>query len=81
MEALYEDLLKFSRRDGFKIRNIWAADAVQIGQSSVLNAHELGNEVSWFDHSRDMLQMVNHFREEMIRPLIGIGHSAGGCAL
>ncbi len=34
---------------------------------------------SWFDHSRDMLQMINHFR--MPRPLVGIGHSFGACAL
>lgn len=30
------------------------------------------------DHVRDMLMMVNHFRDQMPRPLVGIGHSAGG---
>lgn len=31
----------------------------------------------WFDHSRDLLNMVNHFRDSMSRPIIGIGHSMG----
>lgn len=30
------------------------------------------------DHPRDLFLMVNHFREHMKRPLIGIGHSMGG---
>jgi pimeloyl-ACP methyl ester carboxylesterase len=33
---------------------------------------------SWFDHPRDLLHMVNHFRDDMPRPIIGIGHSMGG---
>ena len=30
------------------------------------------------DHARDLLLMINHFRDQMPRPLIGIGHSFGG---
>lgn len=30
------------------------------------------------DHPRDLFLMVNHFRKQMKRPLIGIGHSMGG---
>jgi len=33
---------------------------------------------SWYDHSRDLLQMINSFREQMPRPLVGVGHSMGG---
>jgi pimeloyl-ACP methyl ester carboxylesterase len=33
---------------------------------------------SWFDHPRDLLHMVNHFRDQMPRPIIGVGHSMGG---
>lgn len=33
---------------------------------------------SWFDHPRDLFLMVNHFRKQMPRPLVGIGHSMGG---
>lgn len=36
---------------------------------------------SYFDHARDLLLMVNHFREEMPRPIVGIGHSLGGCVM
>jgi len=33
------------------------------------------------DHPRDLFLMVNHFRKEMKRPIIGIGHSFGGAQL
>lgn len=36
---------------------------------------------AWLDHSRDLLHMVNTFRDQMPRPLIGVGHSMGGCQL
>jgi pimeloyl-ACP methyl ester carboxylesterase len=32
---------------------------------------------SWTDHARDLLHMINVFRQEMPRPLIGVGHSFG----
>lgn len=32
----------------------------------------------WFDHSRDLLFLVNQFQDEMPHPIIGIGHSMGG---
>jgi pimeloyl-ACP methyl ester carboxylesterase len=35
----------------------------------------------WFDHSRDLLHLVNHFRSEMIRPFVGMGHSMGGAQI
>lgn len=37
--------------------------------------------VSWFDHARDLLHMINHFRAQMPRPIAGIGHSMGGANL
>lgn len=36
---------------------------------------------SWNDHPRDLLHMINHFRKEMPRPLVGLGHSVGGSHL
>lgn len=33
------------------------------------------------DHPRDLLLMVNHFRAEMPRPIMDIGHSFGGCQM
>lgn len=33
---------------------------------------------SWTDHPRDLLHMTNHFRAEMPRPLVALGHSMGG---
>lgn len=36
-------------------------------------------QASWFDHARDLLHLTNVFRAQMPRPLIGLGHSFGGC--
>lgn len=36
---------------------------------------------SWLDHSRDLLHLVNVKRDEMPRPIVGIGHSFGGAQL
>lgn len=30
------------------------------------------------DHPRDLLLLINHFRDQMPRPLVGVGHSFGG---
>lgn len=36
---------------------------------------------SWFDHARDYLAIVNHFRNQMPRPIVGFGHSMGGVTM
>lgn len=33
---------------------------------------------SWYDHPRDLLQLVNIFRAQMPPPIFGMGHSLGG---
>lgn len=77
-EPLWDDLFRALTVQGQAIRGIWIADVAQQGMSGVLNEDKLGNDPSWCDHSRDLLQMINHFRKEMSRPLVGIGHSMGG---
>ncbi|KAF2733198.1 hypothetical protein EJ04DRAFT_544287 [Polyplosphaeria fusca] len=80
-EPLWDELLKRSKSSGFSIRSIWIADVVHQGGSGVLNEDKLGNDPAWLDHSRDLLHMVNVFRKQMPRPLIGVGHSMGGAQL
>lgn len=77
-EPLWEDLLTQSEKQGWRIRSIWIADVAHQGYSSVLNERLLGNEPGWHDHVRDLLYMINQKREEMPRPIVGIGHSMGG---
>lgn len=77
-EPLWDDLYRALRVQGQAIRSIWIADVAQQGMSGVLNEEKLGNDPSWLDHSRDLLHMINHFRKEISRPLVGIGHSMGG---
>ncbi|KAJ5644999.1 hypothetical protein N7507_011010 [Penicillium longicatenatum] len=76
-EPLWEDLLNRSRQDGYRIRSIWIADVANLGASGVANEEFLGNDPSWFDHSRDLLYMINKFRDEMPQPIVGVGHSMG----
>lgn len=80
-EPLWDELLKRANQSGFSIRGIWIADVVHQGTSSVLNEDKLGNDPSWLDHSRDLLHMVNVFRKQMPRPIVGVGHSMGGCQI
>jgi hypothetical protein len=60
------------------IRSIWIADVAQQGASGIMNEQLLGNDPCWNDHSRDLMNLINLKRKEMVRPLVGIGHSMGG---
>lgn len=39
------------------------------------------NKASWYDHSRDLIHMINHFRDLMPQPIMGVGHSLGATQL
>ncbi|RDA85070.1 hypothetical protein CP532_3128 [Ophiocordyceps camponoti-leonardi (nom. inval.)] len=80
-EPLWDTLYHHSRSHGYSIRNIWMADMASLSMSSVLNEKTLSMDGSWADHSRDVFLMINHFRKEMPRPLVGVGHSCGGVQL
>ncbi|OAA65216.1 toxin biosynthesis protein [Niveomyces insectorum RCEF 264] len=80
-EPLWDDLLAAAAHHGFRIRSIWIADVAWQGQSGVLNEANLGNDPSWSDHARDLLHMVNVFRADLPRPLVGVGHSFGAAIL
>ena len=80
-EPLWDDLSRALRKQGLAIKGIWIADVAHQGMSGVLNEDKLGNDPSWNDHPRDLLYMINHFRKEMSRPLVGVGHSMGGLHL
>ncbi|KAF2264505.1 alpha/beta-hydrolase [Lojkania enalia] len=80
-EPLWDEFLKRAEQHGFRIRSIWIADIVHQGWSGVLNEDKLGNDPAWLDHSRDLLHMINTFRKQMPRPIVGVGHSMGGAQL
>ncbi|KAK5110328.1 hypothetical protein LTR85_001281 [Meristemomyces frigidus] len=80
-EPLWDDLLGECERNGLRIRSIWIADASNQGASGVLNEHTQGDDPSFFDYPRDLLHMINLFREEFPQPIVGVGHSMGGTAL
>jgi hypothetical protein len=70
-EPLWDTILQNLRSSGLGIRGIWIADISTQGGSSVLN-EVLGNEMHWFEHSRDLLRMGDVFCSEMPAPLVGI---------
>ncbi|PYH92400.1 host-specific AK-toxin Akt2 [Aspergillus ellipticus CBS 707.79] len=80
-EPLWEELHGQLQAQGMAISSIWIADPVHQGLSSVLNAGRIGDDPSWIDHSRDLFLIVNQFRDQMPRPLVGIGHSFGAIHL
>jgi alpha-beta hydrolase superfamily lysophospholipase len=80
-EPLWDELLSRATSQGWRIRGIWAADVAWQGESYVLNEKKLGNEPNWHDHARDLLHLINLKRDEMPRPIIGLGHSMGGAQM
>jgi hypothetical protein len=79
-EPLWDDLLARITNNpyGWQTRSIWIADVAQQGESGLINGPVLGNDPNWHDHARDLLHMINLQRDEMPRPIVGIGHSMGG---
>ena len=75
-EAIWDEILKAAK--GFEVRSIWIADYAHQGASYAKNAEALGDDPAWPDHSRDLLLMINVFRNKMKPPFVGIGHSMGG---
>ncbi|WPH03762.1 Hypothetical protein R9X50_00664500 [Acrodontium crateriforme] len=81
-EPFWDDLLEAMEKSGRGIRSIWIADVTGQGQSGISNEDILGPDPCWWDHSRDLLYMINQFQDQMTGgPLIGIGHSVGGSHL
>lgn len=80
-EPFWEELYQQSQSCNFSIRGIWMMDPANMGLSSTMNEGKLGDDPSWIDHTRDSFLLINHFRDQMPRPLVGIGHSFGGVQL
>ncbi|KAE8377720.1 Alpha/Beta hydrolase protein [Aspergillus bertholletiae] len=77
-EPLWDEIYHRLKHNGIHIRSIWIADAPSMGMSGVLNEDKISLDYSWMDSARDLFLMINHFRDQMPRPLVGIGHSFGG---
>ncbi|KAF3212759.1 hypothetical protein TWF192_006846 [Orbilia oligospora] len=80
-EPFFEALVEEYEMKGSRIRSIWIADFHNQGESGVLNEGKLGGDVSWYDHSRDLLSLVMHLQNDFSRPIAAIGHSMGGTQL
>ncbi|KAI9463967.1 Alpha/Beta hydrolase protein [Lactarius psammicola] len=52
----------------YRIDEVWALDAVQHGDSGLVNAQNLGSLFIWNDHARDILNFILHFLPEEATP-------------
>ncbi|KAM5517894.1 toxin biosynthesis [Fusarium oxysporum f. sp. phaseoli] len=80
-EPLWDELYDRARQQDLRIRSIWIADVWNQGQSGVINERVLGNDLSWFDHARDLMNLINQHQRDIPHPIVGIGHSMGGTQL
>ncbi|PFH58620.1 hypothetical protein XA68_13437 [Ophiocordyceps unilateralis] len=80
-EPLWDDVYQLLARRSIRIRSIWIADMWNQGQSGVLNEKILGNDPSWFDHARDLMNLMNQKFDDISHPIVGIGHSMGATQL
>lgn len=76
-EPLFAEILLRAKSQGFGIRAIWIADMFSTGVSARSNQENLGCDPAWADHARDIFCMMNHFKKEMLRPIVGLAHSMG----
>ncbi|KAL8798708.1 MAG: hypothetical protein Q9200_007715, partial [Gallowayella weberi] len=76
-EPFFDELLHHD----LDIRAVWAMDVAHHGASYILNEEAIGDEPHWYDSSRDLFQMINHFQEHMPPPIIGIGQSWGAVTI
>ncbi|KAG7431931.1 Abhydrolase domain-containing protein mpaH [Fusarium oxysporum f. sp. raphani] len=80
-EPLWDELYDRARQQDLRIRSIWIADVWNQGQSGLINETLLGNDLSWFDHARDLMNLINQYQRDIPHPIVGIGHSMGGTQL
>lgn len=80
-EPLFGEFLLRAKSHGFSIRAIWIADMFNTGISALHNQENLGCDPAWWDHARDLFCMVHHFRQQMVRPIVGLAHSMGANSL
>ncbi|KAF8534564.1 Alpha/Beta hydrolase protein, partial [Trichophaea hybrida] len=80
-EPFFDDLLLQLESIGVRVRGIWSLDAVNQGESGVLNEAVIGDQPCWNDLPRDVLHFINTFASHLPPPIFGIGHSYGGHAI
>ncbi|EIN14480.1 hypothetical protein PUNSTDRAFT_96391 [Punctularia strigosozonata HHB-11173 SS5] len=62
------DYAEDPRRTAIQVDEIWAWEAVQHGDSALLNAENLGGLYDWSDNSRDILNFFLHYLPTEIHP-------------
>lgn len=83
-KELYEPFIESLFQKCAIVQAVFISDVVSQGASGCLNAARLGDEYCWSDSALDLLAMIDQLRstgQMDDSPLVGIGHSMGGCQL
>lgn len=68
-EPTLRHLLQAADEDSqYRIDEVWSLDAVQHGDSGLVNGQDLGALFIWHDHARDILNFILHFLPETVTP-------------
>ncbi|CAG8539626.1 10171_t:CDS:2 [Acaulospora morrowiae] len=80
-KEIYEPVINGlnEKRERWNGGTMWALDGSNQGDSAVANQDILPDSYNWSDLSRDILQVIDYFNIK--GPIIGVGHSLGGCAI
>ncbi|KAI0028058.1 Alpha/beta hydrolase family-domain-containing protein, partial [Vararia minispora EC-137] len=66
-EPMLHRLLALSEKDdSYRIDEIWTFDAVQHGDSALVNGNRSGPLYDWMDNTRDMLNFLLHYLPETV---------------
>jgi pimeloyl-ACP methyl ester carboxylesterase len=79
-EPFWDDLLAALNTKNLKIRNIFIITHPHLSPSS-LNPELVQDGSRLGDAARDLLSLVNQFRQTILHPIMGIGHSVGASHL
>ncbi|KAL1647067.1 hypothetical protein SLS58_002837 [Diplodia intermedia] len=82
-EPLWAEIHSQARSTNVSIRSIWIAESAKQGGNGIPNRTDFGNDatLSASEHADALLHMIHAFRDEIVQPIIGIGHGMGATSL
>ncbi|ORY75454.1 Alpha/beta hydrolase family-domain-containing protein [Protomyces lactucae-debilis] len=78
-KELYEPFIEDLFKENKQVKQVYILDAAHQNMSGNLNIDKLGDVVTWYDGAFDLFEMIRALKVD--GPLIGIGHSMGGCQI
>ncbi|OMP85185.1 hypothetical protein BK809_0000285 [Diplodia seriata] len=82
-EPLWAEIHNQARSTNVSIRSIWIVDSAKQRSNGIPNKTDFGNDATFSasEHAHTLLHMIHAFRDEIVQPIIGIGHGMGAISL